>query len=73
MPIHISHIDHLVLTVRDIAVTCQFYAELAMKGISFADTRKVLVFDNHKFNLQEVGKEYEPKAQNPASGTIDLV
>jgi len=26
MPIHISHIDHLVLTVRDIAVTCQFYA-----------------------------------------------
>jgi len=43
-----------------------------MKGISFADNRKVLVFDNQKFNLQEVGKEYEPKAQNPASGTIDL-
>ena len=44
-----------------------------MKGISFADNRKVLVFDNQKFNLQEVGKEYEPKAQNPTSGTIDLV
>ena len=73
MPIHISHIDHLVLTIRDIEVTCQFYTEvLGMKVISFADNRKALVFGNQKFNLHEVGKEYEPKAQNPASGTIDL-
>ncbi len=73
MPIQISHIDHLALTVKDIEVSCQFYTEvLGMRVVSFADNRKALVFGNQKINLHELGKEHEPKAKNPTSGAIDL-
>ncbi|XP_042196749.1 glyoxalase domain-containing protein 5 [Callorhinchus milii] len=34
--------------------------------------RKALSFGNQKFNLHEVGKEFEPKAHRPTPGSIDL-
>ena len=69
----ISSIDHLVLTVIDIDVTCAFYQNiLGMEVITFGDNRKALKFGNQKFNLHQVGKEFEPKALNPTSGAIDL-
>jgi catechol 2,3-dioxygenase-like lactoylglutathione lyase family enzyme len=69
----IEAIDHLVLTVRSIADTCEFYSRvLGMEVVTFGGDRKALAFGTQKFNLHEVGKEFEPKAQSTAPGSIDL-
>ncbi|KAG7283130.1 hypothetical protein CRUP_033076, partial [Coryphaenoides rupestris] len=34
--------------------------------------RKALGFGQQKFNLHQVGKEFEPKAKRPTSGSADL-
>ena len=54
----ISHIDHLVLTVRDIEQSCEFYERvLHLKPITFANGRRALKFGNQKINLQTLGQE----------------
>jgi catechol 2,3-dioxygenase-like lactoylglutathione lyase family enzyme len=69
----IDHLDHLVLTVKNIAATCEFYvAALGMDVITFADNRKGLLFGSQKINLHEMGKEFEPKAHRPTPGSADL-
>ena len=56
----ISHLDHLVLTVADIATRCQFYqSALNFEVITFAENRKALLFGSQKINLHEAGKEFE--------------
>jgi len=70
---HISHIDHLVLTVKNINETCTFYTEvLGMNTVTFGEGRKALSFGQQKINLHEVGKEFEPKATKATSGSADL-
>lgn len=70
---NIDRLDHLVLTVRDIQVTCEFYARvLGMQIITFGDDRKALKFGNQKLNLHQVGEEFEPKARYPTAGAADL-
>ncbi|XP_062855770.1 glyoxalase domain-containing protein 5 [Trichomycterus rosablanca] len=72
-PVQISHLDHLVLTVRDLKTTTQFYSSvLGMEVVSFKGNRKALSFGDQKFNLHEVGKEFEPKAKTPTPGSADL-
>lgn len=69
----ISHIDHIVLTVKDIDATVKFYTQvLGMDKITFGQGRKALAFGNQKFNLHQKGKEFEPKAANPTPGAIDI-
>lgn len=69
----ISKLDHLVLTVKNIDKTCEFYNQvLGMEVITFGGGRKALHFGEQKINLHEVGKEFEPKAKSPMSGTADL-
>ncbi len=69
----ISHIDHLVLTVKDIPTTVEFYARvLRMHAIRFGDDRTALRFGQQKINLHEAGNELEPKAKNPVPGSADL-
>jgi catechol 2,3-dioxygenase-like lactoylglutathione lyase family enzyme len=69
----ISHLDHLVLTVADIATRCQFYqSALNFEVITFAENRKALRFGTQKINLHEAGKEFEPKALHPTAGSADL-
>lgn len=69
----IKSLDHLVLTVADIEVTCQFYSTiLGMQVISFNQGRKALRFGNQKINLHQKGHEYEPKAKYPTPGSADL-
>lgn len=51
----IEGIDHLVLTVRDIAATCDFYSRvLGMEMVTFGAGRKALQFGRQKINLIEV-------------------
>lgn len=69
----IDRLDHLVLTVRDIAQTCAFYARvLGMQVVTFDDKRTALQFGQQKINLHETGKEFEPKAFKPTPGSADL-
>ena len=70
---NITQLDHLVLTVKDIDVTCRFYAEhLGMKVVTFSDNRKALRFGKQKINLHQLGNEFEPNAARPTSGSADL-
>lgn len=69
----IDRIDHLVLTVRDIEATCDFYARVfGMQVVTFGDDRKALQFGQQKINLHEAGKEFEPKATRPTPGSGDI-
>jgi catechol 2,3-dioxygenase-like lactoylglutathione lyase family enzyme len=71
--VKIERIDHLVLTVRDIAATCDFYSRvLGMQVVTFGGDRKALQFSRQKINLHERGKEFEPKALQPTPGSGDL-
>ena len=69
----IDRIDHLVLTVFDLARTCDFYTRvLGMKVVTFGEGRTALAFGRQKLNLHLFGREFEPKALKPTPGSIDL-
>lgn len=71
--IKIKHIDHLVLTVKDIEACCRFYSSvLGMRVETFADNRKALHFGHHKINLHLAGEEFTPHAKAPTPGSADL-
>ena len=69
----VDSLDHLVLTVRDVAATCAFYTRvLGMEEVTFGSNRKALTFGRQKINLHEAGREFEPKAAQPTPGSADL-
>ena len=69
----VDHLDHLVLTVKSIPATCEFYARvLGMEVVTFGGNRQALAFGTQKINLHEAGKEWEPKAHCPTPGSADL-
>ncbi|MDG5496764.1 VOC family protein [Niveispirillum sp. BGYR6] len=69
----IDHIDHFVLTVRDIDRTCDFYSRvLGMQVVTFGQGRKALSFGRQKINLHQAGREFEPKAKAPTPGSADF-
>ena len=69
----IDHIDHIVLTTRDLAGCIRFYTEvLGMKLERFSENRLALKFGAQKINLHEWGKEFTPRAHVAAPGTLDL-
>ena len=72
-PLSIDRLDHLVLTVRDIPRTCEFYARvLGMEEVHFGEGRTALSFGRQKINLHQAGRELEPKAEKPTPGSGDL-
>jgi len=70
----IAALDHLVLTVRDIAATVDFYERaIGMRSFTFAGgTRTALAFGDQKINLHELGAEYLPNARAAGPGTADF-
>lgn len=69
----VDRLDHLVLTVKDIAQTCEFYgAVLGMQTITFGDNRTALTFGRQKINLHEHGKDLNLVAHYPTPGSADL-
>jgi catechol 2,3-dioxygenase-like lactoylglutathione lyase family enzyme len=69
----ITQLDHLVLTVADIDVTCNFYVRtLGMERVVFGEGRVALGFGDQKINLHRHGREFEPKADQPTPGSADL-
>ena len=68
-----NRIDHLVLTVTDIAKTIEFYEHvMGMQRVEFGEGRVALTFGSQKINLHELGNEFEPKAWNVKEGSADL-
>ncbi len=77
MTLTVTRLDHLVLTVADIAKTLAFYHDVmgmtphAFKPADGTD-RWSLNFGTQKINLHQAGAEFEPKATLPAPGSADL-
>jgi catechol 2,3-dioxygenase-like lactoylglutathione lyase family enzyme len=70
---HIDSLDHLVLTVRDLEITCHWYARtLGMEVVTFRNGRYALQFGTQKINLHQYGSEFQPKAHLPTPGSADL-
>jgi catechol 2,3-dioxygenase-like lactoylglutathione lyase family enzyme len=60
--LQVDSLDHLVLTVKDIAATVHFYTSImGMEKVEFGDNRVALSFGQQKINLHQVGNEFEPK------------
>jgi catechol 2,3-dioxygenase-like lactoylglutathione lyase family enzyme len=69
----IERLDHLVLTVKDIPVTCAFYERvLGLQVVNFGEGRVGLSFGSNKINLHQQGKEFDPRAHHPTPGSADL-
>ncbi len=74
----IDHLDHLVLTTAKETQCIDFYTRvLGMSLESFVGgtppvERKAFKFGNQKINLHIKGKEFEPKADIPTPGSLDL-
>jgi catechol 2,3-dioxygenase-like lactoylglutathione lyase family enzyme len=74
----IKHLDHLVLTTANELACIDFYTRvLGMTLESFIGgtppvERKAFKFGQQKINLHVKGKEFEPKANIPTPGSLDL-
>ena len=69
----IDHLDHLVLTTAHEEACISFYVDvMGMSLESFGAGRKAFRFGNQKVNLHVKGHEFEPKAQLPTPGSLDL-
>jgi catechol 2,3-dioxygenase-like lactoylglutathione lyase family enzyme len=69
----IDSIDHVVLTVKDISATCDFYSSvLGLEIVTFGEGRKALAFGSQKINLQQVGRESTLIAEKPTPGSADV-
>lgn len=69
----ITGLDHMVLTVRDMERTCDFYRRILGMDIAiFEGGRRALTFGTQKINLHQAGAEITPNARAAAPGTGDL-
>ena len=68
----VQALDHLVLTVANIARSCAFYERvLGMQARQFGD-RWALHFGTQKINLHEVGCVLDPNVRHATPGSADL-
>lgn len=71
--LQLERLDHLVLTVADIALTTRFYVEvLGCREVDFGDGRKALAFGAQKINLHAAAHPRSPHARQPTPGSADL-
>jgi catechol 2,3-dioxygenase-like lactoylglutathione lyase family enzyme len=70
---NIERLDHLVLTVADIARTCEFYTRvLGMEVTTFGEGRTALRFGQQKINLHPAANIPGLVAGKPTPGSADL-
>ena len=76
-PPMVTSLDHLVLTVSDMATSVAFYRDiLGMQALEFeaADgfRRRALAFGAQKINLHPAQTPFTPHAAQPRAGSADL-
>ncbi|MCA8930100.1 MAG: VOC family protein [Alphaproteobacteria bacterium] len=70
---HVSHLDHFVLTVADIERSCDFYERvLGMRRSLFGEGRTALHFGNQKINLHPADNLPDPNVRHATPGSADL-
>lgn len=71
--VSIDSLDHVVLTVRDVAATCWFYATvLGMRRVEFGEGRIALHFGDQKLNLHEAARPIDANVRHATPGSADL-
>jgi catechol 2,3-dioxygenase-like lactoylglutathione lyase family enzyme len=66
-------LDHVVLTVRSVAKTIEFYTQvLGMREVTFGDGRKALHFGSQKLNLHPADHVLDPNVKHATPGSADL-
>jgi catechol 2,3-dioxygenase-like lactoylglutathione lyase family enzyme len=69
----LDHIDHLVLTVRDLQASIRFYTQvLGMTHEVFGENRHTLKFGLQKINLHPESAPIQPHAATSCPGSADL-
>jgi catechol 2,3-dioxygenase-like lactoylglutathione lyase family enzyme len=69
----IAGIDHFVLTVASLEVTCAFYQRvLGFERVDTPGRPTALAFGTQKINVHEIGRTFEPKAKSPTPGSGDF-
>ena len=69
----IDRIDHLVLTVRSIEATCDFYTRcLGLQRVDTTEGPTALRFGEQKINVHQADGTFEPKARRPTEGSADF-
>jgi catechol 2,3-dioxygenase-like lactoylglutathione lyase family enzyme len=70
---NVDSLDHLVLTVRSISTTVDFYQRvLGMEARTFEDGRVALHFGAQKLNLHEAAHVIDPHVRHATPGSADL-
>ena len=68
-----ERLDHLVLPVKNLDVTCRFYAAvLGLEVVTCGDNRTRLACGAQRIRLDQAGRELTSKAQRPTPGSADL-
>ena len=75
----LEKIDHVVITVRDLDKTIDFYTNiLGMRLEKFSSSlnnsqmRYAVSLGSQKINIHEENKPFKPNAFNPHSGSMDI-
>lgn len=69
----VQSLDHVVLTVRDLAASRDWYVRvLGMTAQTFGEGRVALHFGNQKLNLHPVAEPFDPHAETPTPGSADV-
>jgi catechol 2,3-dioxygenase-like lactoylglutathione lyase family enzyme len=68
----IDRMDHLVLTVADLATTASFYERVLGLTHQVVDGRHSVGLGSQVIHLHQAGQEVEPKAERPTPGAYDL-
>ncbi len=68
----LDRLDHIVLTVRDLAASVVFYTRVLGMARRDGPGPVALHFGDQKMHLHQAGREFEPKAVCPTPGAGDL-
>ncbi len=69
----IERVNQLVLKVKDIDDTCNFYQDiLGMEVETFSARKKALKFGDQKLIIHQKRRGFDLEAQDPAPGPIDI-
>lgn len=69
---HITGLDHFVLTVSDRAATTRFYTEVLGMRLVQVGSRQELHFGGQKINVHTRPGEFQPAAAKPLPGSADF-
>ena len=75
----IEKIDHVVITVKDIDKTINFYTKILKMNLEKYSTntqdklyRYAVSFGSQKINIHEEKQPFKPNALNPYAGSMDI-